>query len=203
MSEPGPGPGRRFWITVGEGAAILAVVISALSFWDSHRERAEAERKVVTQAQAEAAFVLTGGSHDGGRRLTLAPLKPTQAIQSQQFYFPLALRADPVTITASDPRIEIAWIAAAVDKALDAAHAGSNGEGALPVAILTVYVEDGEVREDRSLYRLGLSWRSRFLAGRKVTLTGLSLIQRALKGDPRTLVDRRWAADPHIAPAAG
>ncbi len=197
------GQRRRFWINVGEGAAVLAVVISALSYWDAHRERTDAERQVATRAQAEAAFVLTGSVKDGGRRLELAPLRPTQAIQSQRYVFPGAVRSDPVTLSAAGPRIESEWIAAGLERALAAGHARPNGEGVLPVAIVTTYVEDGDMRVDRSLYKVGYVWQSRFLMGRRITLEGLSLIQRDVAGDPRVQVDRRWARDPYSAPAGG
>ena len=179
---------------------MLAVVISALSYWDAHRERAVAERQVVTQAHAEAAFVLTGNVKDGGRRLELAPLKSTQAVQSQRYYFPASVRADDVTVSAAEPRIEADWIAAGLERALRAAHAKPSGEGMLPVAIVTTYVEDGDMRVDRSLYRIGYAWQSRFLLGRRIGLEGLSLIQRGIPGDPRARVDRRWAQDRHTAP---
>jgi len=197
------GQGRRFWINVGEGVAILAVVISALSYWDAHRERADTEHQALTQAQAEAAFVLTGSAKDGGRRLELAPLKTTQAIQSQQYVFPAAVRTDAVTLSAAGPRIESDWIATGLGRMLGAAHAKPNGRGVMPVAIVTTYVEDGDMRTDRSLYRIGYAWQSRFLQGRKISLEGLSLIQRGIGGDPRTQVDRRWAADQHTEPAGG
>ncbi len=198
MSEAGQR--RRFWINIGEGAAVLAVVISALSYWDAHRERAVAERQDVTQAHAEAAFVLTGSVKDGGRRLELAPLRSTQAVQSQQYLFPSDVRADAVTVSAAEPRIDIDWIGPGLERALRAAHAKSSGEGVLPVAIVTTYVEDGDMRVDRSLYRVGYAWQSRFLTGRRVALEGLSLIQRGVAGDPRPLVDRRWAQDRRTAP---
>ncbi len=201
MSEDGQR--RRLWINIGEGAAVLAVVISALSYWDAHRERAVAERQVITQAHAEAAFVLTASVKDGGRRLELTPLRSTQAVQGQQYFFPAGVRADAVTVAAAEPRIEADWIAAGLERALSAGHAKSSGEGMLPVAIVTTYVEDGDMRVDRSLYRIGYAWQSRFLLGRKISLRGLSLIQRGIVGDPRPLVDRRWAQDPHSAPADG
>ena len=197
------GQRRRFWINVGEGAAILAVVISALSYWDTHRERAVTEHQALTQAQANAAFVLTGSAKDGGRRLELAPLKSTQAIQSQQYIFPGAVRPDPVMLSAAGPRIESDWIAAGLGRTLGDAHAKPNGVSVLPVAIVTTYVEDGDLHTDRSLYHIGYAWQSRFLQGRKISLEGLSLIQRGIGGDPRALVDRRWAADRHTAPVGG
>ena len=99
------------------------------------------------------------------------------------------------------PKRVVWWIKRDFRLADNAAKA--SGEGALPVVIVTTYVEDGEMRTDRSLYRIGYAWQSRFLLGRKLTLEGLSLIQRGIAGDPRTLVDRRWAADRHSAPAGG
>ena len=201
MSEGGQR--RRFWINVGEGAAVLAVVISALSYWDAHRERKDVERQVATQAQAEAAFVLTGIVKDGGRRLELIPLKSTQAIQSQQYVFPGALRPEAVTLSAAGPRIESDWIAPGLERALGAAHAKPSGEGVVPVAIVTTYVEGGDVRVDHSLYRVGYAWQSRFLQGRKINLEGLSLIQRGIVGDLRARVDLHWAQDQHIGPVGG
>lgn len=196
-------PARRLWINLGEGAAVLAVVISALSYWDAHREHAVVEKQAVSQAQAQAAFVLTGAADDGGRRLTLAPLKPTQAIQSQRYVFPDEIRSDAVSISASRPRIEADWVGPGLGRRLDGLHSGARGEGALPVAIITTYVEDGTLRTDRSLYRVGYAWQPRFLLGRRIGLEGLSLIQRDFVGDPRTLVNRRWAADRGSAPGGG
>ncbi len=201
MSEGGRG--RRFWINLGECAAVLAVVISALSYWDAHRERTDAERQVLTQAHANAAFVLVGDAKDGGRRLELSPLKPTQAIQSQQYIFPEAVRPDVMSLAAARPRIESEWVAAGLERALGAAHAKANGEGTMPVAIVTTYVEDGDMHVDRSLYDVGYAWQSHFLTGRRITLQGLSLIQRGIGGDPRSPVDRRWVADRRSAPAGG
>jgi hypothetical protein len=197
------GQRRRFWINVGEGAAVLAVIISGLSYWDAHRERKDAERQVATQTKAEAAFVMTASVKDGGRKLELAPLKSTQAIQSQQFVFPESLRQDPVALSAAAPRIESDWIAAGLTRALGAAHATPNGEGVFPVAVITTYVEDGDLRIDRSLYSVGYAWQSHFLQGRKINLEGLSLNRRGIAGDPRTEVDRRWARDLHSAPGGG
>lgn len=196
-------PARRLWINLGEGAAVLAVVISALSYWDAHREHSVAEQQAVSQARAATAFVLTGAADDGGRRLTLAPLRPTQAIQSETFLFPRQVRHDPVEVTAARPRIEADWVGPGLGRLLDGARAGSRGEGDLPVAIVTTYVEDGAMRADRSLYRVGYAWQSRFLLGRRISLEGLSLIERGFSGDPRSVVDRRWAADHGSAPAGG
>lgn len=196
-------PRRRFWINLGEGAAVLAVIISALSYWDAHREHAVVEHQVLSQAQAQAAFVLTGVAQNSGRQIALTPLKPTQAIQSQRYIFPAALRANPVDISAASPRIELDWIGPGLGHVLNDVHSPASGEGTLPVAIITTYVEDGEIRGDRSLYRIGYAWQSHFLLGRHVSLEGLSLIQRAFVGDPRSQVERSWATARRTLPAGG
>ncbi len=196
-------PRRRFWINLGEGAAVLAVVISALSYWDARREHAVVEHQVLSQAQAQAAFVLTGVAQNSGRQIALTPLKSTQAIQSQRYIFPAALRADPVDIAAAAPRIELDWIGPGLGRMLNDAHGAASGEGTLPVAIITTYVEDGEIRGDRSLYRIGYAWQSRFLMGRHISLEGISLIQRAVADDPRSQVERSWAAARRTSPAGG
>lgn len=201
MSEAGQR--RRLWISVGEGAAIIAVLISALSFWDAHRERTIAKQEATSQAQAASALVLTGAAEDGGRRLALAPLMSSQAIQSQKYFFPTILHDGPVTLSAARPRVQLDWIAGGLGRTLDAAHAKASGEGVLPVAMLTTYVEQGEMHADRSLYRIGYSWRPRFLFGRAITLEGLSLVGRGVTGDPQAQVERLWAEDRHIAPAGG
>ena len=111
------------------------------------------------------------------------------------------MRADPADVSAAKPRIELDWIGSGLERAMNEAHAAGSGAGSLPVEILTTYVEDGEMRTDRSIYRVGYSWQTRFLFGRRISLEGLSLIQRGIAGDSRALLDRRWVAGQHNAPA--
>ncbi|MEO7027049.1 MAG: hypothetical protein ABI056_05795, partial [Caulobacteraceae bacterium] len=65
---------RRLWISLGEGAAVVAVVISALSYWDAHREHAASLGATQASQRAQAALLVIGASEDGGRRLILRPL---------------------------------------------------------------------------------------------------------------------------------
>ena len=199
MGEPAPPDRHRrrglSWLTIGEAAALLAVAIAALSYWDAHREHAVAEGQVQEEAQAQAAFVMVGSADAKGREIALRPLRPDEAIQSQSYIFPTAVREAPVDIVAAKPRIEADWIAPGLGRFLDGTHAKGGGEGRLPVVVVTTYVEGGETLTDRSEYAIGYAWRSRFLLGRQITLQGISLIQRGVKGDPRASVDRRWARD--------
>ncbi len=184
---------RLSWLTVGEVAAVLAVVIAALSYWDAHRQRAVADSQVQSQARAEAAFVMVGSVDAKGREIALRALQPSEAIQSQRLVFPTAVLDHPVDIYAARPRIAADWIAPGLGRALDRGHAKGDGQGRLPLAVVTTYVEGGETHTDRSEYAVGYAWRSRFLLGRQITLQGISLVRRGLSGDPRAAVDRRWA----------
>lgn len=193
-SAPERRRGALSWLTIGEAAAVLAVAIAGLNYWDTHREHATAEGEVQAQAQAQAAFVMVGSADPKGRQIVLHPLRPDQAIQSQHYLFPAAVRDQAVDIVAARPRIEADWVAPGLDRALDRAHAKGAGEGRLPVAVVTTYVEGGESLTDRSEYAIGYAWRSRFLLGRQISLQGISLIRRGVKGDPQAAVDRRWAS---------
>jgi hypothetical protein len=108
-----------------------------------------------------------------------------------------------VDVSAAEPRIELDWIGSGLGRVMNEGHEPASGEGSLPVVIVTTYVEDGELRGDRSLYRIGYAWQSRFLLGRHISLQGLALIRRAIVGDPRALVERSWAAVRHTSPGAG
>lgn len=193
--SPPPAPRRgRFWLNVGEAAAVLAVIIAGLSYWDAHREHALTEKQIDAQARARAAFVIKGAADAGGRKIVLEAVAPTQVIQSQRYVFPSAILDHAMEVTAARPQIDAGWISAGLDRALDAANAKGDGEATLPVGVVTTYVEDGETRADRSLYQIGFRYRSRFLMGRQIALQGISLVRRGIAGDPRAAVDRRWAS---------
>jgi hypothetical protein len=97
---------RRRWITLGEILAVLAVVISALTFWNSYQERssAEAQRTAEKKEKSAKAQTLMLKASGGGSSLDLVPLDPEQAIQSQTIRFPSALGLS--AIETVDPRIE-------------------------------------------------------------------------------------------------
>ena len=93
----------------------------------------------------------------------------------------------PLEVTAARPQIDLGWIEDGLRKAPRAAKAG---ESTVPVAIRTSYVEDGETRTDTSIYRVGYGWKAACSAARSSTSKALSLSRRAVKGDPRVILDR-------------
>ena len=194
MSDPSAPARKRggFWLTVGEVAAVIAVVIAGLNYWESRREHAEALQRASEAAKARSAIVLKGEAEADGRGITLDAVAAGQVIQSQRFVFPAAVRDHPVEITATKPRIELRWVEAGLSHALEAAEVKGAGEARLPVAIITTYVEDGDTHTDQSIYLIGFSYHSRFLMGRQIALQGLALQKRNATGDVQALVNKAW-----------
>jgi len=194
---------RRVWITIGELVGVLALVIAGLNFWQSHQQYLSSQKAAQTQAQARSAFVMTGTASRTGDRIDFHPLNPDQAIQSQTYIFPTALADHPKQLAATQPRLERDWIEKGLREALNADHAPASGEGVAPLAVVTTYVQDGDTyTDDGSLYQVGYAWRSTLFGGRKITLEGVALAKRGVKGALAAEVNRRWAADhpPKAAP---
>lgn len=195
MTDLTPRRRQGFWITVGEVVGVLALVIAGLNFWESHQQHVEEMRRAQTSEAASAAFVATGTPDRDGRRLALAPLKSTQAIQSERYRFPADVQDQAREISAARPRIEADWIAGGLRSVLEAGHIHGAGEGHVPVLIETTYVEDGDTRTDRSLYRIGYAWRPKLLGGDQIRLEGLALVRRGVSGDGRAALEQLWASE--------
>ena len=199
--KPAAARRRRFWITLSELVGVAAVLIAALNFWDSHRERfRDADRQTAAEkaAQARSAFVVSAEMQADGARLTFRPLDPAQAIQEERYIFPHAVLGHAMEVSAARPQIDLAWIQDGLRTEVTRqrqAGAGPDGEGAIPVGIVATYVQDGEIHTDRSLYRLGYAWRGRLFGGPRLALQGVSLMRRALSGNLDAAVQAAWARD--------
>jgi hypothetical protein len=186
------------WLTLAELVGVAALVIAGLGFWDSHRERVQAdgervaaakERQAERQAGAlKLSFLMSGTPDDAGDKVRLTSAHPDQVIQTQTVWFPTAVRADSVE-TTGNPRLEAGWIEDGLRQA-----AGKSKRGRVPVGVLTVFIQDGQTRTDRSIYQLGYSLHERVLRGDKVELEGLSLARRGVSGDLQRAADTLWAA---------
>lgn len=186
------------WLTLAECVGLLALVIAALGYWDAHRERtqqdrerAAAERQHQADLKASAvklSFLMTGSVDAAGDTVRLASVHPEQVIQTQTVYFPATVRADSIE-TTGNPRLEAGWIEDGLRKA------GAPRTGRVPVGVETMFIEDGQMKTDRSLYQLGYSLHPRLLRGEKVQLEGLSLARRGVAGDLRGAASQAWAAN--------
>ena len=177
---------QNFWLTVGEIVGVLALVIAALNYWDSHKQHAVEMREVSAERRAQTAFVVTGAADVEGRRIALRSLKSSQAIQSQRYYFPRSVLNHAMEITAAEPQIDLGWIEGGLRKV---ARPAKSGESTLPVAIVTTYVEDGDTRTDTSVYKVGYGWTTGLFGGPKFRLQGIALGRRAIRSDPARLVN--------------
>lgn len=186
------------WLTLAECVGIAALSIAGLSYWDTHRERSQESRERAQaaserQAQARAgalkqSFLMTGTPDGAGDKVRLASVRPEQVIQTQTVWFPVAIRGASVE-TTGNPRLEAGWIEAGLRKA-----AGKSRQGRVPVGVLTVFIEDGQVKSDRAVYQLGYSLHPRALRPDKVELEGLSVARRGVSGDLQKAADELWAA---------
>ena len=187
---------RRRWITLGEGLAVIGVVISALALWNSYQERAgsEAERvQAETRAgRATATLLLKAAAEHDGARLTLAPLHADQTIQGQTIAFPAALALAPVE-TTGNARIEADWLSEALRRARKAKQRPdeSAGDERLPIAITTHFLADDRARDDTAIYELGYVAEGR-LFGTRIRLKGLSLVGHVPAVQAGKRIDAMW-----------
>lgn len=189
---------RRRWVTLGEVLAVIAVVISGLTLWNSWSERSDSRAVKSEEAQrssARAATLVLMAADAGERTLALKPTSAEQSVQSQKILFPTALNAAPAE-TTGEPRIEAGWFERGLKKARDAAHLPDNSRGdeRLPVVITTRFLVDGDPHEDVALYDIGYTISGRLLGGHDVKLRGLSLVARVKTDSAQAKLDARWKA---------
>ena len=187
---------RRRWITLGELVAVLAVLISGLTLWNSYSERtsAEAEREAAKkQAATKAAnLVLRAKRTDNGNQLLLMAADESSVIQRQTFLFPSELDIDSVE-TVVEPRIEADWIEKGVKRALRGRDEEQSGYKLLPVAISTRFTNDGTTYNYNAIYDIGYEIEGGGLLDRSdVRLRGLSQVQQVLPGEAQARLDRLW-----------
>lgn len=187
---------RRRWITLGEVLAVIAILISALTLWNSWSERSDSKaRKDADAQQASARAVTLVLAADGVERaLALKPIAAEQSVQSQKIVFPSVLEVAPAE-TTGEPRIEAAWFESALKKAGEKARLpdDSRGDERLPVVITTHFLVDGAPHEDVALYDIGYTISGRLLAGHSLKLRGLSLVSRVQGGTGQEQLDARWS----------
>ncbi len=187
---------RRRWITLGEILAVVAVLISGLTLWNSWSERhdndAAKQAEAKTTSSRAVTLVLTATASND-EMLALRPASGEQSIQTQIIAFPKSLSLDSVT-TTGEPRIEAAWFERALKRARNEAGLpdDSRGDERLPIAVTTRFLVDGKMHEDIALYDIGYTIAGRWLSGHHVTLRGLSLVSKATSANVQAKADARW-----------
>ena len=181
---------RRRWLTFAEIATVLALVISAASFWDSHQERAE-NRAAAAKAKpiSAAPLVLTATVEDEGNALRLAAAGNDRVIQTQTIVFPTAFGVGRID-TVGNPHIETGWFADSLRSVLGDVRKPDR----LPIGVITHYTDNGVDRLDTAIYDIGHGWRSRLLQSDVPRLEGITLVARLR--DEKALqkgIDGRWS----------
>ncbi len=181
---------RRRWLTLAETVGVIALLISAASFWDSHQERARNEAREAAPAPRPK-LTLTGKAVDDGARLDLSASADGIVVQTQTIIFPKALDADSVD-TTGDAHIEARWF----EDGLLATVPDHDGvfRGRMPVGIITKFEVGGETVTDTALYDLGYTLHPRTLRSDRVELQGLSLVARGLGDKLEARLEARWKA---------
>ena len=182
---------RRRWMTFGEIATVIALTISAASFWDSHRERADARAKAAqVKPVAVAPLVLTATADAEGDNLRLVATGENRVIQTQTILFPAALNTSSVD-TVGNSHIEASWFASELRSTLG----GERKPGRLPVGIITHFTDNGTDRTDFAIYDIGHGWRSRLLQRDAPRMEGITLVARlGSSAAVQKRVDARWAS---------
>lgn len=187
---------RRRWITLGEVLTVIAVAISALTFWNSWSERSDSKAAQTIESQRasiRAATLVLMAANAGEQTLILKPGSSEQTVQSQKILFPTPLGTAPVE-TTGEPRIESGWFDRSLEKARETARLAddSRGDERLPTVIITRFLVNGEPHEDMALYDIGYTIAGRFLGGHSVALRGLSFVSRVKSANAQVKLDARW-----------
>jgi hypothetical protein len=181
---------------LGEVLAVLAVAISALTFWNDWTERNDSkavQRSDAQRASARATTLVLLAANIGKQTLALKPASAEQTVQSQTVLSPSALGSAAVA-TTWESRLEAIWFERALVTARELAGFpdSSRGDERLPTVMITRFLVDGKPHEDVALYDIGYTISGRFLSGHTVTLRGLSFVSRLKTRAAQAKLDARW-----------
>ena len=163
MTEPRPVDQKRRWINLGEGVAVVGLIISGLALWNSWSKD---DRPAVVVEHARAIpLALRGRVEDDGKRLVIAPVESSHALESLTMSvtgkFPVDLGSDP-TLAAS-----------AVEALLS--DTKKDGSGVILVTLDARFIEAGKERRGGGRYRVAYRWVGGGLfGGHALRLTGLT-----------------------------
>lgn len=154
---------RRRWINLGEGVAVVGLIISGLALWNSWSKD---DRPAVVVEQARTVpLALRGKVEDNGKRLTIAPVEPGHALEA----LTLIAVGKPAIDLGSDPVLS----ATAVEQLLP--NGTKDGTGALQVTLDARYIEAGTERHLSARYKISYRWTDGgLLSGHSLRLTGLT-----------------------------
>lgn len=154
---------RRRWINLGEGVAVVGLIISGLALWNSWSKNDRPA--VVVEHARPIPLALRGKIEDDGKRLAIAPVEPGHALES----LTLTVPGKPPIDLGGDPSLT----ADSIQRFLP--DGKKDGTGALSATLDARYIEAGTERRSTARYRLTYRWvGGGLLGGRSLRLTGLT-----------------------------
>ena len=157
---------RLRWLTLGEVIAVIAVAISAIGLWKSWQS--DDRPATIVEQRQPIALTLRGKAEDDGRKLEIAPVEPSHALQSLAIKLPGA--ASTINV-GSDGELSASNLESALAKTGDR----DKGTHRLRVRIQADYVEAGAARHASHDYVLTYRWESGGLfGGRSLRLVSLA-----------------------------
>ncbi len=155
---------RLRWLTLGEAIAIAALILSGLGLWHEWNKRDDA--KVVIEKPNAIRLALRGHVADDGRKLEIAPIEDSHALQS-------------LIITAAGTAIELGsdgeLTANALENALGKQAEDGKGSHSVRVATKARYVEAGADKSATGAYVIRYKWEGGGLfGGRSLRFTGMA-----------------------------
>jgi len=157
---------RRRWINLGELVAIAALIVSAIGVWIAWKSSSEDKPTRVVEQRQPISLTLRGKPLDDGRRLEIAPVEASHALES----LTVTIKgASPIEV-GSDGDLEASSVEAVLDDRKE-----DKGAHGVPVRIDARYVEMGKDRHGGGSYVLRYRWEGGgIFGGRSLRLTGLS-----------------------------
>lgn len=156
-------PKKRRGIGFGETIAVIAVIISALGLYNSW-QNGKREPTEVVERKAAIPLVLRGQVEDNGRRLVIAPVEDTHALETLS----LALAGGGKIEVGSNGVLSADEVASALPESEE-----RKGEGQIVATATTRYVESGEERSATRRYAIQYRWTGGGLFDdRDLVLTG-------------------------------
>ncbi len=156
---------RLRWVTLGEAIAIAALILSGLGLWHEWNKRDEGP-KVVIEKPTSIPLTLRGRTADNGRRLEIAPVEDSHALQS----LTLSIAGSTLEL-GSDGELS----ANAFEDMLGEQAEDGKGTHRARVRIEARYVEAGADKTAAGFYLLRYKWEGGgLLGGRSLRLSGIS-----------------------------
>lgn len=177
---------RRRWLSLGETVAVVAVLISALTLWNTYdaRKTEEAERRAEkTNTKPQSIGLIATEAGGAGLAFKAAGC----ALQSTEIRFPSALGIDTEN-TVLEHRIKTDWLESALLKAVDK----DARDGRLPVVITSRCEADDGPRTETAIYDIVYHIEPRVILGRTVKLRGLVRRERVAGDDAAARLDKLW-----------